>query len=96
MKPLTPEDDREIEYSALGGRVSRDGTTVEVFKYRFKGTADQWTLEVVDAEEGHTVFENLFETDLEAYEAFERVVAEEGIRSFVEADPDDGSQHVRH
>lgn len=77
--------DRELEFSPLGGRVTRDGCTVQVHIYRFAGSDDEWTLEIVDHEDGHTVWEQTFADDQEAYEEFERAVAEEGIRSFSEA-----------
>uniref|UniRef100_UPI00226A2C91 hypothetical protein n=1 Tax=unclassified Methylobacterium TaxID=2615210 RepID=UPI00226A2C91 len=69
----------------LGGRITRDGCTVQVHIYRFAGTDDEWTLEVVDHEGGHTVWKETFSDDQEAYEAFERAVAEDGIRSFADS-----------
>jgi hypothetical protein len=63
----------------------RDGCTVQVHIYRFAGTDDEWTLEVVDHEGGHTVWGETSSDDHEAYEAFERAVAENGIRLFVES-----------
>lgn len=79
--------DREIENSALAGRITRDGYTVVVHIYRFAGTDEEWTLEVVDHEGGSTVWEETFPDDQEAYEAFERTVAEDGIRSFSQDEP---------
>jgi hypothetical protein len=76
--------DREIEDSPLGGSVTRDGITVQAHIYWFAGTADEWTLEVVDHEGGHTAWTDAFATDEDASEAFEHAVAEDGIRSFVE------------
>lgn len=76
--------DREIEFSPLGGRVTRDGCTVQVHIYRFANGDDEGTLEVVDHEEGHTVWENTFPDDQEAYEAFEQALNEDGIHSFVD------------
>ncbi|WP_246685402.1 hypothetical protein [Methylobacterium sp. WL103] len=76
--------DREIEDSPLGGSVTRDGITVQVHIYRFAGTDEEWTLEIVDHEGGHTPWEGTFAYDQDAYEAFEQEVAERGIRSFVE------------
>ncbi|QGY06454.1 hypothetical protein MMSR116_31540 [Methylobacterium mesophilicum SR1.6/6] len=77
--------DREIDDSSLGGSVTRHGCTVQVHIYRFAGTDDEWTLEVVDHEGGHTVWDETFSDDQEAYEAFERAVAENGIQSFVDS-----------
>lgn len=79
--------DRELEHSPLGGPVIRDGQTVTVHIYRFAGTEDEWTLEVVGWDSSHIVWDETFETDLDAYEAFERAVAEDGIRSFSEDRP---------
>ncbi|MCJ2081211.1 hypothetical protein [Methylobacterium sp. J-090] len=79
--------DRDLEMSPLGGAISRDGLTVKVYIYRFAGTADTWTLEVVDREGCSTVWELRFPDDLEAYEAFERAIAEDGIRSFSDNEP---------
>lgn len=76
--------DREIEQSSLGGRITRDGYSVQVHIYRFAGTDEEWTLEVVDHEGASTVWDETFADDQDAYEAFERAVAEDGIRSFAE------------
>lgn len=75
-------EDRELEFSPLGGRVTRDGLTVEVYIYRFEGTDEEWTLEVVDHMGATTVWKGLFPDDSDAYAAFERTVAEDGIASF--------------
>jgi len=66
--------DRELEFSPLSGRVTRDGVTVQVHIYRFAGTDEGWTLEVVDHEDGSTVWKGAFDTDVEAYDAFERCI----------------------
>ncbi|CAO4178676.1 KTSC domain-containing protein [Methylorubrum aminovorans] len=79
--------DRELEFSPLSGRVTRDGVTVQVHIYRFTGTNEGWTLEVADHEDGSTVWEGTFDTDDEAYEAFERCIREDGIRTFSEDAP---------
>jgi hypothetical protein len=42
--------DRELEHSRLSGLFTREGVTVEVQIYRFAGTADAWSLEIVDQE----------------------------------------------
>lgn len=81
---MTSTPDREIEFSPLGGRVTRDGCSVQVHIHRFAGSDEEWTLEVVDHENGHTIWEDTFPDDQEAYEAFERALNEDGIRSFVE------------
>ncbi|GJE62517.1 hypothetical protein [Methylobacterium trifolii] len=76
--------ERELEHSPLSGRITLDGVTVEVHICRFAGTDDEWTLEVVDHEGGHTVWDTTFADDQDAYEAFELAVAENGIRSFAD------------
>ncbi|ACL62368.1 hypothetical protein [Methylobacterium nodulans] len=77
-------EDREIEYSALSGPVTQAGVTVIVKIFRFLGTDDPWTLEVVDHEGGSTVWDETFPTERSAYEAFRNALAEEGIGSFLE------------
>jgi hypothetical protein len=42
---------------------------------------------VVDHEDGSTVWEGSFDTDVEAYEAFEQFIREDGIRTFTEYAP---------
>lgn len=84
MAPSIP--DRQLELSPLSGRVTRHGVTVQVHIYRFAGTDDRWTLEVVDHEDGSTVWEGEFATDVDAYEAFELCVQKEGIGTFTEDD----------
>lgn len=81
---MTSIPDRELEFSPLSGRITRDGCTVQVHIYRFAGTEDEWTLEVVDHDDGHTIWNGTFADDQEAYEAFEQAVAKDGIRSFAE------------
>ncbi|ABY30301.1 conserved hypothetical protein [Methylorubrum extorquens PA1] len=60
---------------------------VQVHIYRFAGTDEGWTLEVVDHEDGSTVWEGAFDTDADAYEAFEQCIRKDGIRTFTEGAP---------
>lgn len=83
---MTPPDCK-LEFSSLSGRVTRDGVTVQVHIYRFPGANEAWTLEVVDHENGSTVWDEQFATDVEAYEAFEKCIREDGIRTFTEDAP---------
>ena len=85
MAPAIP--DRELEFSPLSGRVTRHGVTVQVHIYRFADTDDRWTLEVVDHEDGSTVWDGDFATDVDAYEAFEQCIQRDGIRTFTEDTP---------
>ncbi|GJE43275.1 hypothetical protein [Methylobacterium soli] len=75
---------RELELSPLSGRFTQDGITVEVKIYRFVGDAGDWALEVVDHDDGSTVWNELFPTDTAAFEAFKLAVEEDGIASFLE------------
>lgn len=57
---MTSIPDRELEFSPLSGRIisgriTRDGCTVLAHIYLFAGTEDEWTLEVVDHDDGHTI-----------------------------------------
>jgi hypothetical protein len=60
---MSKEEDPEIEYSALCGKVSRDGTTVRVEIYRIAEGSEGWSLEVIDEEGASTVWDDLFATD---------------------------------
>ena len=71
---MSKEEDPEIEYSALCGKVSRDGTTVRVEIYRIAEGSEGWSLEVIDEEGASTVWDDLFATDEEAYAEFYRTL----------------------
>ena len=77
------ERDPEIVYSDLCRKVTRDRITVEVVISRLEG-ASEWSLEVVNDKGTSTVWEELFATDEDAYAEFERTVAEEGMRTFLD------------
>lgn len=76
--------DRELEHSPLCGIFTREGITLEVQIYRFAGTADVWTLEVVNHQGGSTVWTESFFTDQAAHKAFVRAVDEDGMGQFLE------------
>lgn len=76
--------DRELEHSRLSGLFTREGITVEVQIYRFAGTAEAWTLEVVDQEGGSTVWTENFFTDQAAHKAFLHAVEVDGMGQFLE------------
>ena len=78
------DDDPEIESSPLCGIVTREGISVRVEIYRFAGTNDPWSLEVVDHEGGSTLWSETFASDKDAYAEFFRTLESEGIRSFLE------------
>ena len=64
------DDEQEFEFSPFTGTVKDDGVTVELRIYRFASPDEQWQLEVIDHEGGLTSWEELFETDGAAFEAF--------------------------
>jgi hypothetical protein len=74
--------------SAVSGEDSISGSSsigmgaVRVEIYRIKGSADGWSLEVVDHNGTSTVWDDLFPTDRDAYAEFEQTLASDGIRSF--------------
>lgn len=78
------DDDYEIAHSVLERKVTRDGTTVEIFIYR--GDDDPgWILEVQDHKGGSTVWDDRFDTDQEALDEAMRAIDEDGINSFADA-----------
>jgi hypothetical protein len=78
------ERDPNIVYSNLSRKVTRDGVTVEVVIGRLEGEAE-WSLEVVNAKSTSIVWDEMFATDRDAYAEFERTVAEEGMRTFLDS-----------
>jgi hypothetical protein len=76
------EDDYPIVQSDLSGRFTRDGVTVEVHIYRGEDEP-KWVLEVVDEQDGSTVWDDLFPTDQSAFEEFKRTVETEGMQVFL-------------
>jgi len=76
------DGDPELEYSSLCEEVSREGTTVKLQIYRLKGGTEGWSLEVVDSQDGSTVWGDLFATDQDARDEFYRTLDAEGIHSF--------------
>lgn len=78
--------DRKLEYSRLGGLVTRAGVSIDVKIYRFAGTNEEWTLEIIDKEDRCTIFNETFESEIDAFEAFEAAIDQYGIGSFSEND----------
>ena len=76
------ENEPELEMSLLCQKISRDGITIDVQIYRFVG-GDEWALEVVDEDDGSTVWDGLFATDEQALAEVVRIIEEEGISSFL-------------
>lgn len=75
----------EIEHSQLCGKVTRDGETVDVQIYRIADSDASWSLEVIDADGGSTVWNDMFDTDQAAYAEFVTTLEREGISCFREA-----------
>jgi hypothetical protein len=77
------ERDPKIVKSGLSRTVKKDGVTVEVSIIRLEHETE-WSLEVVNSASTSTVWDDLFASDDEALAEFERTVAEEGIRTFLD------------
>jgi uncharacterized protein len=75
--------DPKIVKSNLSRTVKRDGVTVEVWIFRLDHETE-WLLEVVNSAGSSIIWSERFASDAEAYIGFERTVAEEGIRTFLE------------
>jgi uncharacterized protein len=77
------ERDPNIVKSGLSRTVKKDGVTVEVSIIRLEHQAE-WSLEVINSTATSIVWDDLFASDEEAFAEFERTVAEEGIRTFLD------------
>ena len=77
------ERDPNIVNSGLSRTVTVQGARVEVMIYRLEHDP-QWALEGVNENGTSTVWDNLFDTDEEASEAFELTLREEGIDAFLD------------
>ncbi|WP_275790347.1 hypothetical protein [Pararhizobium gei] len=84
---------QKIEHSDFAGEFTDDGVTVLVDIFRPAGSTEGWTLEVIDQEEGLTVWEEPFATDKEAFEEFLATIERDGIHSFLEDPGSDTSVH---
>ena len=72
-----------IVHSDLSGIVSKDDITVEVFIYRLENES-KWSLEVLNNAGTSIVWDNLFDSDEDAYAEFQQTVEEEGMRAFLD------------
>ncbi len=77
------ERDPKIVNSALSRTVTKDGVTAEVSIIRLEHETE-WSLEVINAASTSIVWDDLFASDAEAFAEFERTVAAEGMRTFVD------------
>ena len=78
-----PDRDPNLVTSGLSRTVEIDGVTVQVNIYRLEDDP-QWALEVVNAEGTSTVWDAVFDTDEEAFVAFQLTVEEEGMEAFLD------------
>ena len=72
-----------LVHSGLSGIVSKDDITVEVFIYRLESES-KWSLEVLNNAGISIVWDDLFDSDDEAYAEFQRTVEEEGMPAFLD------------
>ncbi|WP_331376142.1 hypothetical protein [Sinorhizobium chiapasense] len=79
-----PENEQLYEFSEFSGEFVDDDVMVVIGIYRQADTNGDWTLEVVDQEGYSTVWEDLFDTDRDAFQEFLATVQRDGIRSFLE------------
>lgn len=78
-----PDRDPNIVSSGLSRTISVDGITVVVNIYRLEHD-HQWALEVVNEVGTSMVWEMPFDTDEEAFAAFQLTVEEEGMAAFLD------------
>jgi uncharacterized protein len=78
------DDEIRIISSPLSQKITRDGTTVDVRIYRGEND-DGWMLEVIDSENGSTVWEDFFQTEQDALDEVIQTIASEGIGCFLAA-----------
>ncbi len=84
------KNDTEIIESPLSQSYTAEGETIEVSIYRLRNS--KWTLEVTDAQGTHTVWDDEFNSDKDAWDEFLRDVTENGIAQFI-AKPSDSTLH---
>ena len=77
------ERDPELVQSSYSGPVTRQGITVRLAIYRLDGDR-HWVLEVVNENGTSTVWDEVFDTDGAAYDAFQSAVEEEGMGTFLD------------
>lgn len=84
------KNDTEIIESPLSQSYTAEGETIEVSIYRLRNS--KWTLEVTDAQGTHTVWDDEFNSDKDAWDEFLGDVTENGIAQFI-AKPSDSTLH---
>ena len=73
----------KLVHSGLSGIVSKDNATVEVIIVRLESES-KWSLEVSNNAGTSIVWDDLFDSDDEAYAEFQRTVEEEGMNAFLD------------
>ena len=86
--------DPELVRSSFSGPVTRQAVTVRLEIYRLEDD-QKWVLEVVNARGTSTVWDDLFDSDGAAYEAFEATVEQEGMSTFLD-DTESSTVSTRH
>ena len=76
--------DPNIVTSGLGREVTEAGVNVQVHIFRLEHEAE-WVLEVVNAAGTSIVWDDPFASDEDAYAAFRKTVAEEGMSTFLDS-----------
>ena len=69
--------------SGLSGIVSKDNVTVEVIIVRLESES-KWSLEVLNNAGTSIVWDDLFDSDDDAYAEFQQTVEEEGMIAFLD------------
>jgi len=77
----------EIVMSPLCREIAGDGTRIQVDIYRGEDDSG-WILEVIDDENASNVWDDPFDTDQEALDAVMKVIEQDGIRTFLDGDPE--------
>jgi len=75
--------DPELVRSSFSGPLTCQAITVRLKIYRLENDP-KWLLEVVNERGTSTVWDDLFDTDAAAYEAFEATVEQEGMAAFLD------------
>ncbi|MFZ9151404.1 MAG: hypothetical protein ACO22T_09555 [Burkholderiales bacterium] len=85
--------DPEVIDSPLSRLYTDKGKTVEVCIYTLETTGSKWALEVIDLDGNHTVWDDLFDSDQDAWDEFMREVTAKGINQYIGAPPDTSKLH---
>lgn len=81
------EREPEVINSKLSRSFTWEGYRLQVEIYKLDDRSG-WTLEVVNENGTSIVWDDLFETDQEAYDAFHSTLARDGLAAFLD-DPED-------